>query len=78
MDFRNESGLEFADISSEQFREYQFKGGAVVRITSPLKLHVSDSGGHRIFDERGESHYIPAKWIHLRWKAKEGAPHFVK
>jgi len=75
---RNATDLEFDDISSEQFREYVFPEGEVVRIESPQKLHVSESDSHRILDAQGESHYIPPKWIHLRWKTKDGEPHFVK
>jgi hypothetical protein len=76
--FRNDSDLEFTDISSEAWREYQFQSGAIVRIEKPLRLNVSASGGHRIFDAQGESHYIPFGWIHLRWEAKPGAPNFVR
>lgn len=76
--FENATALEFEDISSERYREYRFLGGDVVRIEAPLKLNVSDSGGHRIFDAEGVSHYIPAGWIHLRWVAKDGEPNFVK
>jgi hypothetical protein len=77
-EFRNASDLEFTDISSEQWREYQFMNGETVRIEAPLKLNVSGSGGHRIFDEAGVSHYIPAGWIHLMWVPKGGEPNFVK
>jgi hypothetical protein len=77
-EFRNESGLEFTDISSEQSREYEFPGGNKVVIDSPMKLHVSASGGHRIFDAEGISHYVPSGWIHLSWLADDSAPHFVK
>ena len=76
---RNATDLEFEDISSEQFREYLFPGGEIVRIENPLKIYVDEeSKSHRVFDASGESHYIPNKWIHLRWKSKEGKPHFVK
>lgn len=75
---KNESGLTFADISSEEFREYHFESGFIVRINAPLFLNVSASGGHRVFDDQGQSHYIPFKWAHLTWKAKEGQPNFVK
>lgn len=78
MEFRNESGLEFTDISSEEYREYVFPDGDVITIKRPLFLHVSKSSGHRIFDSEGVSHYVPPYWIHLSWKAKESAPHFVK
>ncbi len=76
--FNNATDLEFADISSELWREYQFLGGDTVRIDAPLKLNVSDSGGHRIFDADGISHYIPAGWVHLKWVVRDGAPNFVK
>jgi hypothetical protein len=77
-EFKNDSDLEFTDISSEAWREYRFESGAVVRIENPLRLNVSASGGHRIFDAQGESHYIPFGWIHLRWEAKPGEPNFVR
>lgn len=77
-EFKNATDLEFTDISSEQWREYHFIGGEIVRIEGPLRLNVSESRGHRIFDAAGVSHYIPAGWIHLKWKGKDGAPNFVK
>lgn len=76
--FVNESGLAFSDISSEAFRVYEFSNGKEVRIDEPLRLNVSPSGGHRLFDASGTSHYIPKGWVHLRWKVKTGAPNFVK
>jgi hypothetical protein len=76
-DFKNESGKEFVDISSEQYRCYQFPDYNVI-ISSPLLLNVSDSGGHRVWDAGGKSHYIPTGWIHLYWEVREGAPNFVK
>jgi hypothetical protein len=81
MDFKNKSGLDFTDISSEEYREYHFSAGngtnTYIRIEQPLQLNVSKSGGHRVFDAQGVSHYVPAGWIHLEWKSKEGEPHFV-
>lgn len=76
-EFKNESGLEFVDISSELYREYEFEN-KIVRIDEPLRLHVSESGGHRLFDSGGVSHYIPTGWIHLHWQVKDGEPNFVK
>lgn len=76
--FINESGLEFTDISTEAVRRYHYKGGDTVEIPNPLWLNVSRSGGHRVFDAQGVSHYIPKGWIELTWVAKPGAAHFVK
>lgn len=75
-EFRNESKHEFVDISSEQFREYTFPGGDVVRIERPARLAVSASGGHRVFGVDG-CFYIPTGWISIHWQPVEGAPHFV-
>lgn len=75
--FVNATSHDFADIGSEEFREYVFPGGELVRIDSPLKLAVSESGGHRLFDRSGLSHYVPPGWVHLRWRARDGEPNFV-
>ena len=77
-EFVNDTELEFTDISSELWREYRFAGGDLIRIEHPLKLNVSDSGGHRIFDAAGRSHYIPPGWLHLVWESREGSPNFVR
>ena len=76
--FINESNLEFTDISSEQYRIYEFNNGKTIMIVEPLKLNVSKNGGHRVYDNSGMSHYIPQGWLHLSWKSKPGKPNFVK
>jgi hypothetical protein len=76
--FRNNSGLEFIDMSSEESRSYDFGERGNITINNPALLNVSTSGGHRIFDGDGISHYVPSGWIQLSWVAKEGKPHFVK
>ena len=77
-DFVNASKLSFTDISTEAVRRYRFKGNEIVEIPGPLWLNVSRTGGHRIFDENGVSHYIPKGWIELSWVAKVGEANFVK
>jgi hypothetical protein len=78
MDLINKSQYEFTDISSEEYRTYNFVGGGSETIKSPTHLAVSATG-HRVFDESGESHYIFLdKVASISWKAKEGKPHFVK
>ena len=78
LEFKNDTDLVFDDISSEQYREYNFGKNGFVKINNPLKLNVSASGGHRLYDASGQSHYIPAGWISVSWKSKEGLPNFVK
>jgi len=73
----NASGLVFKDISSELERTYTFPGGDRVNILRPLALHVSTSGGHRIYAEDGTSHYIQSGWLAITWKVKPGQPNFV-
>ena len=75
--FRNDTNLNFVDISSESWREYQRSDNTFIRIKQPIALHVSKSGGHRIFDAEGVSHYIPSGWVHLCWMVKDDMPHFV-
>jgi len=77
-DFLNTSELVFDDVSAELWREYRFADGNVVRIENPLKLNVSASGGHRLYDAQGQSHYIPSGWIHLVWESRPGEPNFVR
>lgn len=77
--FINESGLEFKDISSEDFRQYNLPNGEYLTIEQPQFLHVSDSGGHRVVDYEGNCYYIKIceSW-YISWASREGAPHFVK
>lgn len=81
-DIRNESGLEFTDISSEEYRVYQYIGKdnelVSLQYKEPIALHVSSSGGHRLITSDGYCHYIKPEWISISWKVKEGKPHFVK
>lgn len=74
-EFINNSGFEFKDISHEEYRIYTFSD-MEIKINEPLKLNVSKSGGHRIFDANGISRYIPSGWREIQWKAKKGQPNF--
>lgn len=77
-DFRNGTSHKFDDISSESYREYEFSD-KTVRIDNPVALNVNySSGGHRVFDAQGISHYIPSGWRDLRWEVDNDNPHFVK
>jgi hypothetical protein len=76
-DFKHTTKAEWNDISSERYRVYEFSDKEV-RIENPLTLNVSRSGGHRIFDAKGISHYVPAGYRHLYWEVKDGQPNFVK
>lgn len=73
----NIGDIEFQNIASEEYRTYTFADNCVT-ITSPVWLNVSKSGGHRLIDIEGISHYIPSGWYHLCWMSKEGMPKFVK
>jgi hypothetical protein len=78
---RNNSSHKFTAIDSEEFRIYTVLNDTgipyKIRIDQPTHLAVSASGGHRLLDAQGISHYVPAGWVHLCWKAKEGQPNFV-
>ena len=80
------TNAEFDDISGEEYRTYEFgeeqlldgrvRPAQSITIVHPQWLNVSKSGGHRLVDIMGCSHYIPCGWKHLFWKAKNF--HFVK
>ena len=82
MIYTNNPNIVFKSIHKELWREYDFTtvdelGKSSVytaRIEKPLALHVSKSGGHRIIDSTGMAHYIPYKWIALRWMNEKDAP----
>ena len=66
--------LIWKDISHESYRTYTFwKDGKFVKvkINHPIKLNVSDSGGHRILDDKNIAHYIPSGWVHLYWETDD-------
>ena len=59
-------GLEFKDVSAEQYRVYTFPD-MVVRVDNPLWLAVSKSGGHRVVVSDNSTVYIPAGWRAIQW-----------
>jgi hypothetical protein len=71
---------EWTDISSELYRTYIFSDSVRLTIDTPLRLLVSESGGHRVFsaESGGKCYYISPNWIAIEWKVAEGKPHFVK
>ncbi|KKM13697.1 hypothetical protein LCGC14_1713580 [marine sediment metagenome] len=73
-DINIDANLKFHDISSEEWREYEFDGAKIIRIEKPIALNISKTGGHRLVDSAGISHYVPRGWKHLSWKAD---PQFV-
>lgn len=65
-----EDKMEAKDISSEEWREYDF-GGRVYRILAPRELYVGTTT-HRVVDLAGITHCVPAPGqvgCVLRWKA---------
>lgn len=73
----NKTDLEFKDISNEEYRIYVFPEYVTIRIDKPTHLNISKSGGHRLLDENGESHYIPTGWVQIKWRAKKCEANFV-
>jgi len=63
--------LDWKNIDHETFRVYQFPNGEFVRISNPVLLNVSRSGGHRILDNKDVAHYVPSGWIHLYWETRD-------
>lgn len=76
-EFINTSGLQFIDISSELYRVYVYPDGTEVTIYEPLLLHVSQSGGHRVYDLNNTSHYIVPGFVHIYWGVRDYEPNFA-
>ena len=76
--FRNGTPHKFDDISSETYREYVFPD-MNIRIDNPVALNVNySSGGHRVYDGEGVSHYVPSGWREIKWEVDGEKPHFVR
>ena len=59
------------DISTEEYREYEFSDGKVYRINGPVTLFTRVGGTtHRVVDSQGVAHCIPFPFgsTVLRWK----------
>mgnify|MGYP005863207419 CR=1 FL=1 len=78
--FKDALNREWVDISSELERRYIFPSGRDITIERPLRLLVSESGGHRVFSasRNGTCYYVGPGWIAIEWRVREGHPHFVK
>lgn len=67
-----ETNMQIRDLSSEEWREYEF-GGTCVRIEYPARLYLKDgSQFHRVVDIAGVTHCVPAPGQFgcvLRWKS---------
>ena len=69
-----ESVMESKDLTSEQYREYDFQG-RVYRIDSPVSLFVGTTT-HRVVDVSGVVHCVPSPGISgcvLRWQPKSAS-----
>lgn len=72
-----EDKLTDTDITTEEYREYEFYG-RVYRIDNPQLLIMKKGGTtHRVLDNNGVVHCVPGPGTNgcvLRWKSKEGCP----
>lgn len=69
--------LPFVSVEQEIERTYFFEDGSTYTIQDPQALYVSASGGHRVLDGEGQSHYIQNKWNALTWKVRMGTRPFI-
>lgn len=69
--FFNQDNLVWHDISMEVEREYFFPSGESILVTSPTRLNVSASGGHRIITADNKAVYVrPAESWAISWSIK--------
>ena len=69
------ANMSFSSLESEKSRIYHFPNDEKRVIVDPIAINVSRSGGHKVIDAEGITHYIPKGWLELTWKAKDGANH---
>ena len=62
--------LIFNSTENEQWREYVWGDGYVLRITEPLWVNVSKSGGHRVIDKAQRCYYVASGWRYITWEGK--------
>jgi hypothetical protein len=75
-EIRVKEGMDFKDISAEEFRIYHLDNGEEIKVERPIALKVSETG-HRIICEDGTSKYVYLKGVQMiTWKVKEGKNHF--
>jgi len=74
--FINDSENKFKDISAESYRTYVWGENDILFIENPMRLHVSESGGHRVASLNGQQFYIKPGWKYIVWGVDEGKAHF--
>lgn len=65
------------DITSEEVRAYVYGDGGEYSIPNPQTVFVTESGSHRVIDADGWTHRPELGWVAIKWKARQGQPHFV-
>ena len=72
------------DMKHYEWRAYEFPDGIVIKIVKPQWLVITEQGSHRILDNEGVCHWIPAPYnrantggfVHIFYKVVDGSPHF--
>jgi hypothetical protein len=59
------------DILAQEWREYHYIDGSVVRINSPQTLFIMDDDSHRIMDVDGVIHSPREGWLKSTWQLRE-------
>lgn len=74
--FINKSENEFKDISEESHRTYVWSKDEYLFIENPMRLHVSESGGHRVAALNGQQYYVRPGWLYVTWEVDDGKSTF--
>lgn len=74
--FINESENQFTDISAEAYRTYYWSKDEWLFIENPMRLHVSDSEGHRVASLNGQQYYVKPGWKYIVWGVDDKKAHF--
>jgi len=55
------------DISMEKIRIYGYADREALIIEDPIKLFITEDGGHRVQDADGWVYYVHKNWETLKW-----------
>lgn len=73
----NTSKLKFFVTTGEIYRTYVYPGFDEVTVSGTTHMAIDRSdGSHRLLDDSGKAHHIPAGFIHLYWEVEDGMPQF--
>lgn len=67
----------FVDVSSEEWRRYDWPDSGTFHVDAPEGLDVLPDGGHCVVAADGTGHHVAPGWVRIQWRARDGQPHYM-